>query len=227
MKVLSHRGLWTSVAEKNSSRAFARSFQAGWGTETDVRDMAGRLVISHDMPSGNEISLDEFLLLQSGLNLPLAMNIKADGLAEPVRAAMQRHQVRDWFVFDMSVPDMRAHLRAGNPVMSRLSEVERTPVWLDQCCGVWLDGFESAWFGVADIEDLLRAGKRVCAVSPELHGRDPAAVWQMLRPLAHQAGLMLCTDRPQEASVVLGLGSGSGQPRVAAAERADTPLSIS
>lgn len=207
MKVLSHRGLWTTTAEKNTVRAFARSFQAGWGTETDVRDAAGRLVMSHDMPSGNEISLDDFLLLQAGLNLPLAINIKADGLAEPLRKTMLRHGVRDWFVFDMSVPDMRAHLRAGNPVMTRVSEVERTPVWLAESCGVWLDGFDSAWFGAADIEDLLRGGKRVCVVSPELHGRDPTAVWQMLRPLTRREGLMLCTDRPQDASEVLGLAT--------------------
>ena len=205
MKVLSHRGLWATAAEKNTALAFSRSFKAGWGTETDVRDLAGRLVISHDMPSGREVSLDECLLLQSGLDLPLAINIKADGLAEPLRQLMQHHAVRDWFVFDMAVPDMRAHLLAGNPVMTRLSEVEPAPVWLERCCGVWLDGFDSTWFGAADIEALLSSGKRVCVVSPELHGREPAALWQMLRALRHHEGLMLCTDRPQAASGVLGL----------------------
>ena len=206
MRVLSHRGLWKTAAEKNTVGAFAQSFSAGWGTETDVRDLAGRLVISHDMPSGHEPSLDEFLQLQAGLDLPLAMNIKADGLAQPVADAMRRRAVIDWFVFDMSIPDMRAHLRVGNPVMTRMSEFESTPLWLDRCCGVWLDGFESAWFSTHDVEALLRTGKRVCVVSPELHGRDPHTVWQVLRPLTQHAGLMLCTDLPHEASSALQVG---------------------
>ncbi len=200
MKVLSHRGLWHSAPEKNTSAAFARSFDAGFGTETDVRDCGGRLVISHDMPSGVEMTLDAFLALHAGAQLPLAINVKADGLAQALHDTLRQHQVPDWFAFDMSVPDMRAHLRLGSPVFTRLSEVERQPVWLAQACGVWLDGFEGSWFGAADISDLLRAGKRVCVVSPELHGRDPAATWALLRDLAGESALMLCTDRPQDAA---------------------------
>jgi hypothetical protein len=204
VKVLSHRGHWLTAAEKNGETAFRRSFDGGWGTETDVRDCAGRLVISHDMPGGGEMGLDDFLALHAGRDLPLAVNVKADGLAQPLQDAMRRHRVPDWFAFDMSVPDMRAHLRIGSPVFTRLSEVERRPVWLEQACGVWLDGFEGTWFGATDIRDLLRAGKRVCVVSPELHGRDPGPTWQALRPLAAEAALMLCTDRPPEAAALFG-----------------------
>ena len=208
MKILSHRGLWHGAEEKNTAPAFTRSFDAFYGTETDVRDLAGALVISHDMPRGDEMSLTDFLALHAGRGLPLAMNIKADGLAQPLRDAMRRHAVPDWFAFDMSVPDMRAHLRLGNPVFTRLSEVERQPVWFEQACGVWLDGFESTWFGTADITDLLRAGKRVCVVSPELHGREADASWRALRTLATEGSLMLCTDRPHEAAAFFGNARG-------------------
>ncbi len=51
MQVISHRGYWKSAAEKNTTTAFARSFALGYGTETDVRDLNGELVISHDMPT--------------------------------------------------------------------------------------------------------------------------------------------------------------------------------
>jgi len=200
MNVLSHRGLWTQAHEKNSEAAFMVSFGAGYGTETDVRDCAGELVISHDMPRGGEPTLARFLDLLQGRALPLAMNIKADGLARALREAMRRYEVTNWFVFDMSIPDMRDHLKLGNPVFARLSEVERQPPWLDQACGIWLDAFRTDWFGTADVADLLRGGKRVCVVSPELHQRDPRAVWQALRPLASTPGLMLCTDRPVDAS---------------------------
>jgi hypothetical protein len=210
MKVLSHRGLWLQPGEKNADVAFERSFDAGFGTETDVRDRLGELVIAHDMPRGGESSFDAFLALLRGRDLPLAVNIKADGLARPVRDALQRRGVRDWFVFDMSVPDMREHLRLGSPVFARVSEVERQPPWLDLCAGVWLDAFDGDWFTAQDVEALLQAGKRVCVVSPELHGRDPGAIWHALRPLKQAAGLMLCTDRPHDATAVLELPGSRG-----------------
>lgn len=61
MKILSHRGYWKNSDEKNKENAFRRSFSLGYGTETDVRDCRGDLVISHDMPIGNEISCEDFL----------------------------------------------------------------------------------------------------------------------------------------------------------------------
>ena len=57
MIVLSHRGYWKTAVEKNTPTAFKRSFELGFGTETDVRDRNGELVISHDMPNGSEITL--------------------------------------------------------------------------------------------------------------------------------------------------------------------------
>ena len=50
MIIISHRGYWIQPAEKNTEEAFSRSFERGMGTETDVRDHRGELVISHDMP---------------------------------------------------------------------------------------------------------------------------------------------------------------------------------
>ena len=49
------------------------------------------------------------------------------------------------------------------------------------------------------IQGRLATGKRVCVVSSELHGRDPTAAWQVLRPLAGHPNLMLCTDVPEKA----------------------------
>ncbi|MDL2424711.1 phosphodiesterase, partial [Pseudomonas sp. BAgro211] len=92
--------------ERHLKIAFDRSFDLGFGTETDVRDVAGRLVISNDMPSGEEMSLDDLLRIMAGRNLPLAMNIKADGLCEPLKATFEAHGHSNWFVFDMAVPDM-------------------------------------------------------------------------------------------------------------------------
>lgn len=199
MKILSHRGYWKTAEEKNTEIAFRRSFDLGYGTETDVRDLAGRMMISHDMPMGNEITLQECLAMTGDKPLPLAINIKADGLAVPVRDAF-KNSPHEWFVFDMSIPDMRQHLNAGNPVYARVSEVELHPAWLDEVRGIWLDAFHGDWYGPELVRTFLRRGLKVCVVSPELHKRDHNAVWQSLAPLRDEPGLMLCTDIPEDAT---------------------------
>ena len=198
MNVISHRGYWKTPDEKNSTAAFRRSFELGFGTETDVRDLDGALVISHDMPTRGAMGMTEFLALTGG-QLPLALNIKSDGLAEPLRKAMAAYDRSAWFVFDMSIPDMRMHLKAGNPVFTRISEVEQAPVWFDESEGVWLDQFDREWFDVNFVTSLLDTGKRVCVVSSELHRRDYSRLWKMLQPLAACDNLILCTDVPEKA----------------------------
>lgn len=199
MIVLSHRGYWKTQAEKNTAEAFARSFDLGFGTETDVRDCKGELVISHDMPQGGEMTLDQFLDILDGRNLPLAINIKSDGLAPRLAETMTRRGVRDWFVFDMSVPDMRGHLAAGTQVFTRMSDVEPTPAYLEQSAGIWLDMFDGQWYDSQVIAGLLARDKRVCVVSSELHGKDYANLWTSLRGVAAHPRLMLCTDVPEAA----------------------------
>jgi hypothetical protein len=202
MNIISHRGYWTSLPEKNSESAFIKSFSMNYGTEADVRDYLGELVISHDVPVGNEIRFKEFLEMAStiGENLPLAINIKADGLASKILADLNEYRDLNIFVFDMSVPDMRSYLNLGIPVFTRMSEVEREPIWLNKSVGVWLDAFESEWYTANVVSDLLNSGKQVCIVSPELHGRDFYASWNLLKPLAQQNNLLLCTDFPEVAS---------------------------
>jgi len=201
-RLLSHRGCWTHGLAKNSAPALARSFAAGYGVETDVRDCAGALLISHDAPRPPLMTLQELLALASA-GAPgrptLALNIKADGLADMLAPLLRPHAQLDCFVFDMAVPDMRAYFAAGIPVFARLSEVEPVPAWLDRCAGVWLDAFETEWYGMADIEALLEQGKRVCVVSPELHGRAHRALWSALKPVAHHPRFLLCTDHPDVA----------------------------
>ena len=81
MKILSHRGFWRKAAEKNKLVAFTHSFSLGFGTETDVRDFDGELVISHDIPNGEEMRFRDFLelaeLSQCDEKLPLALNINS------------------------------------------------------------------------------------------------------------------------------------------------------
>lgn len=206
MIVISHRGYWKEAAEKNKPVAFHRSFDLGYGTETDVRDLRRTLMIAHDPPDGSEITLEAMLDILAGRDLPLAMNIKADGLARDLAAIMAARGVRNWFTFDMTVPETVVQLRLGLPVFTRASEYEQPPPCYDRAIGVWLDAFESIWYTPATIESFLRDDKQVAIVSPELHGRDHLAFWSTLKasPVASHPKLMLCTDLPEQATAFFG-----------------------
>lgn len=198
MKILSHRGYWMEPAEKNSVSALMRSLEHGFGLETDIRDCAGKLVVSHDMPSGDELGFDELINLCRGNESPLALNIKADGLSAALKHALRDCEIGEWFVFDMSIPDMRSYLTEQIPVFARVSEVERHPPWIDQVAGIWFDSFYGT-YDIGAVARFLCAGQRVCIVSPELHSRPHYDVWQALVPLADEPGIMICTDYPDQA----------------------------
>ncbi len=203
MIVLSHRGYWQTSSQKNNAGAFARSFHLGFGTETDLRDLDGELVIAHDPAQAGALPAEVLFEMHAAINptLPLALNIKADGLHPWVLAAFDRFGLTGSFVFDMSVPDARGYLAAGIPCFTRQSELELEPSFYDVAEGVWLDGFESEWFTEDVIVRHLAANKRVCVVSPELHRRPHTAFWNQLALMrcASDPRLMLCTDLPEDA----------------------------
>lgn len=204
MRILSHRGWWVEAAEKNTTQAFERSFAAGFGTELDIRDCAGRLVVSHDPADEDAPLFEEVLALRDrvGPGLPLAINVKADGLQGLIATALEGGSGRGVdFVFDMSIPDTLGYRAAGMPYFSRQSEFEQQPPLYEDAAGVWLDCFQGEWFGERVVEDHIAAGKRVCMVSPELHGRERRNAWETWAAwgVAKSGSLALCTDHPDEA----------------------------
>ncbi len=205
MKIISHRGFWHATEEKNQRVAFERSVAMRFGIETDIRDYQGTLVISHDIPTGNEITLTEFLDIVGDSSITLAMNIKSDGLALPFKSIMERKKIKKWFAFDMSIPDMRSYAHNNLAIFTRLSELEPTPVLLDKSAGIWLDAFNSTWYTAEQIKQYLDAEKFVCVVSPELHQRDHQNVWEILQTLASHPNLLLCTDFPDKAQSYFGV----------------------
>lgn len=201
MIVISHRGYWIDPEEMNTGTAFRRSFDLGFGTETDIRDCLGTLVVSHDPPKGKEMNFETFLSILANRDLPLALNIKSAGLAVQLKELMDSHKLSSWFVFDMAVPDLIEFHKYGIPFFTRLSEYEKEPILYEASVGIWLDAFHEIWFDADLIERFLADKKKVCVVSSELHGRDPAELWKMLhRPeLIGRTGMMICTDIPEQA----------------------------
>ncbi len=200
---MSHRGWWQSSAEQNQASAFERSFAAGYGTETDLRDYLGKLVISHDPADATAMQFSAMLMQHFRLNprLPLALNVKADGLVPAIVSVFNQARPNDYFFFDMSGPETLRYASAGLCFFSRQSDIEPEPILYDKSSGVWLDAFERDWLEQAVIERHLERGKRVCVVSPELHRRSHLDFWTKLArmTIVRSSRVLLCTDLPEEA----------------------------
>ncbi len=194
--IIAHRGWWKSEDEKNSKTAFERAFDNGFGVETDLRDIKGEIVISHNMPEGGEMTFEEFLKLLAGRDLPLALNIKADGLADEIKRLLEKYNHTNYFTFDMSIPEMVYQHKLGLNVFTGLSDIVPEPIMFDRAKGVWLDCFNSDWFGAEEVKKILDKNKKVCIVSPDLHKREYKNVWCMYKDIPD---IMLCTDYPDEA----------------------------
>lgn len=206
--VLAHRGLFLSESDKNSPEALRRALDEGFGIETDLRDLDGRVVISHDPPLGSPLPSTFKWLLEQIVSSPSAgrigLNIKSDGLSEMIESEVKAMgiDVDQFFVFDMSVPDGLSYLKGVLPVYSRISDYEPTPVYSGKIQGVWVDNFSGSFQQVKHAKVLTEQGIRVAVVSSELHRRNHESLWdEIVETGLHLSPLFeLCTDLPMEAA---------------------------
>jgi len=203
MEIISHRGLWLTDTEKNTVTAFEASFKNGFGTETDFRDYKGEVVISHDMADENCIKASAFFEIYNSYEKKgtLALNIKADGLQQPMLQLLKKYQIEKYFMFDMSIPDTIGYLKNGMDFCSRQSEYEPDPAFYDDCKGIWLDAFKDIWYSEELIKNHLNKNKSITFVSPDLHKREYLDFWLFLRStgISQMENTILCTDFPLEA----------------------------
>jgi hypothetical protein len=209
MIILAHRGWWVSADEQNTRMSFERALSNGFGIETDIRDLNGRLVISHDMPVEPKVALtvDDFfgIYRDIGGGQMLALNIKSDGMSAPLLEKLRRYGITNYFVFDMSIPDALSYVRAEIAVFTRRSEFE-PPSRLERFAqGLWLDAFEDHFVSESAIRGCLSEGKFAAIVSPELHRRSHVEAWCSWRMLFDEIDeswrqkIALCTDFPDLA----------------------------
>jgi len=205
MKILSHRGYWKTLREQNTVVAFDKSFRLGYGVETDIRDYNGSLVIDHDLPNNQSILALSFFetLVEVDSSLPVAINIKSDGLQKLLKTSLESLKINNYFLFDMSVPDAVNSINHGLRVFTRQSEFETKPSFYDQASGVWIDSFnDDTWIDESLISTHLNHGKSICLVSPELHKRSYIKFWERIKRfnIKNSGDILLCTDLPDEAA---------------------------
>lgn len=207
MQLLAHRGLWKNYMNQNSYKSFKDSFINGFGVETDLRDHFEKIKISHDLLNTEDdyIDIDLFFKLYNEYNnnIPLALNIKSDGLQDILQNALLKYKINNYFVFDMSIPDTINYIKKGFNVFSRQSEHEQEPAFYNSVQGIWLDSFNTIWYNNEIITNHLIENKKVAIVSSELHKRDQIILWNFIKinNFHKNENIYLCTDFPEEANI--------------------------
>lgn len=204
MNIIAHRGYWTKKTDRNSLTALRISLEKGYGFESDVRDYMENLVISHNIADGSCPDAEEVFKWLAGYEdkYCFAINIKADGLKEILQKYLTKYDIHQYFLFDMSVPQMVEFEEVGLRFFTRQSEYETLPVMYRQAAGVWVDGFKNIdWITEKLLKKHIEAEKEVCIVSPELHGKkDYKDFWhRLIKWDIDFSKILLCTDLPDQA----------------------------
>ena len=206
MLIIAHRGLHSQAILPNSPDALINACSLGFGIETDLRDFSGRLVVSHDPADSFAPDAETLLrtLAPHNAGCCLALNIKSDGLKPIISQCLARTGITNYFLFDMSIPQMKIYADSGLVYFTGHSDIQPQPVLYENASGIWADCFYSEnWITREVIAGHISCGKKICFVSPELHGRkNYRDFWSRLRDYDSDydsGSLMICTDYPQDA----------------------------
>ena len=204
--ILAHRGLWRKPSEKNSKLALFKALENGFGIETDIRyDKDIGLVISHDILKNclNYLPFEEFLIeyKKQKINSKIAINIKSDGLQEVLKEILEKYRIDQYFIFDMSIPDLISGVKYNLNQYARYSNFEDPLPYSKFTNGVWIDGFNSKIPNKYEINSLNKKWSSLVFVSPELHGRDHLNYWNFIKIFYKKSkkDIMIFTDLPTEA----------------------------
>lgn len=188
------------IAHRRNDVAALRNTPTAFGVEVDIRSRGPDLIIHHDPFVDGE---DFTVWLQGYAHGTLILNVKEEGLETRLLALMAEHAIERFFFLDQSMPFLIRTARGGERRCAvRVSEYESIETALllaPMIDWVWVDCFNRFPLDRADADRLAQAGLRLCLVSPELQGRDPATIAELrdhLRALGIAADAV-CTKQPE------------------------------
>jgi glycerophosphoryl diester phosphodiesterase len=219
--ILAHRGNIDGprADTENSLSSITIALQRGWGLEIDIRRASdGTFYVSHDArPStrGCEAA-PVFAAIARHPHATVAVNIKELGDEADLVTMLERFNiVSQCVVFDMELLEMRPGasarafrrrhptLRIAARVSDRAESIDRA-LRIDVASVIWLDEFDGPWCTAATIERLQAAGRKIFAVSPELHRRSLASARTRWDDFITWGVDGICTDHARELARRLG-----------------------
>ena len=209
--VIAHRGNAEGPAPQteNSVASIGAALEHGWGVEIDIRRASdGRFYISHDRrASADGCEADQVCaLLRRYPDATVALNVKELGYEEALVAYLEQQRVlHRLFLFDMELIEATAgetahalaRLHQNVTVAARVSDrgesLDRA-LSIGSASVIWLDEFDRLWCTEQDVRRLTRAGRKVYAVSPDLHHFSPSDTRQRWVQFYQWGVDGICTD---------------------------------
>lgn len=213
-RVIAHRGNLNGPSTGENSLTLVRQAVAqNWGLELDLRrDDRGHYYFSHELGVRTDANCAHSILnvIRDAVEPFLALNVKELGYESAIVDLLADYALTEAsFVFDMELietdpghtarrlrherPDAHIAVRVSDhdEPMERALEENAADV-------VWLDEFEVLWATKSDVQRLRDSGRRVYAVSPELHGFSEGVRRQRWLEFAQWGVDGICTDYPEE-----------------------------
>lgn len=188
------------IAHRRNTLAQLRETPSNYGVEVDVRLFHGQIVVAHD-PFQPGVLFEDWLAAYA--HQLLVVNIKEEGLAGLVLPLLDQAGVTRFFFLDQTFPFLMKTLAAGERrVAVRVSDLEHpgtAHALAGRAMWAWVDGFQGFPLPEQELLKLIKAGYKLCLVSPELHGRSMEEVeqWQeRCRALSLQFDAV-CTKVPE------------------------------
>ena len=215
MEILAHRGYLNGPdpGAENRLGSMERCLERGWGLETDLRVAPdGRFYISHDPAPITEANAAEACcgLWRRYPYATIALNLKELGYETELLAFLERAGVLDQlFLFDMELleasPGSTARrFRSAHPAVRLAARVSDRDEPVDRALAIeeakviWIDEFDRLWIGEADLRRLKAAGRRLYAISPDIHGFSREQTRRRWREFSAWGVDGVCTDYPAE-----------------------------
>lgn len=202
--LLAHRGLHENNQYISSQEAFLKAIDNNLGIEIDIRNHENSLVVSHDLilktPNLFFKDICEYAYLKNYTGY-MAINVKEDNLEDLILPVLHKYQIKNWFTFDHSIPDLISSKNLNS--FYRISEFENYIFKEDlNIKGCWLDSFQSPyWYDNDTLLGLLKKGD-LAIVSSDLHGFPPTDQWGIIKEVIKKPlnkKVFLCTDLINEA----------------------------
>jgi glycerophosphoryl diester phosphodiesterase len=220
MMILAHRAniFGPNRQAENSLMAVRQCLDFGWGVEIDMRrSLEGSFYISHDDQRWS-IKTDAdayFSALRSFPKSTWAINVKELGYEkELLDYLIVQGVLGQVFLFDMELLE-HAHgvtarkLRSFSPKVelaaraSDRNESIENLLLVSEARITWLDEFDSLWITEDNISKLKSLGKRIFAISPEIHGFSLIEMERRWRQFIQWGIDGICTDYPMKLSDIL------------------------
>ena len=186
-----------TIAHRINTIAQLEATPTEYGVELDLRDRGDRLILQHDAFADGEDFEDYLRHYRHGL---MILNVKSERIEHRVLELVRRAGVENYFFLDSSFPMIRTLVRQGElRVAVRFSEfepVESALALAGQVEWAWIDCFTRMPLDAHSYNRLKAAGFRLCAVSPELQGRDASTIAEYREQLAPYPVDAVCTKRP-------------------------------